>query len=140
MPRYVAERTLRAPLDDVWAFLADPYNLGDWWPGVSGVEPDRRGLASGARWKVVGPSQPSYFRRPQASGTLVVLAVAPHERLAFQLTRDRIEADIALRAAGEQRTEVSLAVAAPFLSGLRRRFPARALDRLDERLQTATDV
>ena len=140
MPRYVAERTLCAPLDDVWAFLADPYNLGDWWPGVSGVEPDRRGLASGARWKVVGPSQPSYFRRPQASGTLVVLAVAPHERLAFQLTRDRIEADIALRAAGERRTEVSLVVTTPFLSGLRRRFPARALDRLDDRLQTATDV
>jgi len=140
MPRYVAERVLRAPIDDVWAFLADPYNLGDWWPGVSGVEPDRRGLAAGARWKVVGPNQPSYFRRPQASGTLVVLDVAPLERLAFQLTRDRIEADITLQATGEQRTQVSLVVAAPFLSGLRRRFPARALDRLYERLQTATDV
>ena len=70
MPRYTAERVLLAPLDDVWDFLAEPYNLADWWPGIAGVEPDRRGLAAGARWKVVGPSQPGYFRRRQATGTL----------------------------------------------------------------------
>ena len=32
---------------DVWAFLAEPYHLSDWWPGITGVEPDRRGFAPG---------------------------------------------------------------------------------------------
>jgi uncharacterized protein YndB with AHSA1/START domain len=130
MPRYVASRVLFAPVDDVWAFLAEPYNLADWWPGVSGVEPDRRGLAPGARWKVVGPNQPSLLRKPQMTGTLLVLAVEPMERIAFQLTGDRIEAELSLRAAGEKETEAVLTVEGPFLIGLRRRFPAQALGRL----------
>jgi len=121
---------LFAPVGDVWAFLAEPYNLADWWPGVSGVEPDRRGLAPGARWKVVGPNQPSLLRKPQMTGTLLVLAVEPMERIAFQLTGDRIEAELSLRAAGEKETEAVLTVEGPFLIGLRRRFPAQALGRL----------
>ena len=75
MPRYAADRVLLAPIDDVWTFLAEPYNLADWWPGVSGVEPDRRGLAPGARWKVLGPDRAGYFRKPMAAGTLLVLDV-----------------------------------------------------------------
>ncbi|HEY8316431.1 MAG TPA: SRPBCC family protein [Gaiellaceae bacterium] len=125
-----------APLDDVWAFLAEPYNLADWWPGVSGVEPDRRGLAAGARWKVVGPMQPSYFRRPQATGTLVVLAVEPRERLAFQLAGDHLDAELTIRAVDESRTEVSLVVDGPLLIGLRRGFPRQALARLHSLLRT----
>lgn len=136
MPRYAADRVLLAPLDDVWAFLAEPYNLADWWPGVSGVEPDRRGLAAGARWKVIGPMQPSYFRRPQAAGTLVVLAVEPRERLAFQLTGDHLDAELTMRALDESRTEVSLVVDGPFLIGLRRGFPRHALERLYSLLRT----
>ena len=76
MPRYAARRVLLAPLEDVWAFLAEPYHLADWLPGVSGVEPDRRGLSPGARWKVIGPDRPSFFRRPQAAGTLLVLSTS----------------------------------------------------------------
>jgi len=139
MPRYAAERVLLAPLDDVWAFLAEPYNLADWWPGVSGVEPDRRGLAPGARWKVIGPNQPSYFRRPQATGTLVVLDVSPLERIAFQLTGERIDADLRLRAIDERSTEVSLVVDGPWLVGLKRAFPRRALARLHSILRTGED-
>ena len=137
MPRYAADRTLLAPLDDVWAFLAEPYNLADWWPGVSGVEPDRRGLAPGARWKVLAPNEPSYFRRPLAAGALVVLEVVPRERIAFQLTGDRIAADLELRAVDEGRTAVSLVVEGPWLVGLKRSFPRRALDRLDLLLRTS---
>ena len=140
MPRYAADRVLLAPLDDVWAFLAEPYNLADWWPGVSGVEPDRRGLAAGARWKVVGPNQPSYFRRPQATGTLVVIAVQPRERLAFQLTGDHLDAELTMRALDESRTEVSLVVDGPFLIGLRRGFPRLALERLHSLLRTGEEV
>ena len=37
---------------DVWALVAEPYHLPDWWPAYTGVKPDRRGLAEGARWEV----------------------------------------------------------------------------------------
>ena len=52
MPRYAAERVLLAPVEDVWAFVAEPYHLSDWWPGITGVEPGVRGFTPGARWKV----------------------------------------------------------------------------------------
>jgi hypothetical protein len=139
LPRYAADRVIVAPIDDVWSFLAEPYNLADWWPGVSGVEPDRRGLAPGARWKVIGPNEPSYFRRPQAAGTLVVLDVSPLERIAFQLTGERIDADLRLRAIDERSTEVSLVVDGPWLVGLKRAFPRRALARLHSILRTGED-
>jgi uncharacterized protein YndB with AHSA1/START domain len=139
VPRYAAERVLLAPLPDVWTFLADPYNLADWWPGVSGVEPDRRGMAPGARWKVLGPDRPSYFRKPQMTGTLLVLDVVPLQRLAFQLTGDRIDAELTLAPVGADRTDVSLVVEAPFLIGLRRRFPAQALARLHSLLRTGEE-
>ena len=139
MPRYAADRVLLAPLADVWAFLAEPYNLADWWPGISGVEPDRRGLAPGARWKVIGPDQPTYFRRPQATGTLLVLDVQPRERLAFQLAGDHIDAELTLRAADEARTEVSLVIEGPWLIGLRRAFPRQALARLHSLLRTGEE-
>ena len=136
MLQYAAERTILASLDDVWAFLSEPYNLADWWPGISGVEPDRRGLAPGARWKVVGPTQPSLFRKPQMAGTLLVLEVVPRERLAFQLTGDRIDADLTLRALDESSTEATLVVDVPWLIGARRSFPRRALEQLHGLLRT----
>jgi uncharacterized protein YndB with AHSA1/START domain len=140
LPRFAADRILLAPLDDVWEFLSEPFNLADWWPGISGVEPDRRGLAPGARWRVIGPNVPSYFRRPQATGTLLVLEVVPKERIAFQLTGDRIDAELSLRAVDERRTEASLIVDGPFLVGLRRRYPAQALDRLYLLIQTGDEL
>ena len=140
MPRYAADRVLLAPLADVWAFLSEPYNLADWFPGVSGVEPDRRGLAPGARWKVIGPNEPSYFRRPQATGTLLIVEVVPLERIAFELTGDRISADLTLRALEQDRTEASLVVDGPWLIGLRRAFPRQALDRLHALLRTGEEV
>jgi uncharacterized protein YndB with AHSA1/START domain len=140
LPRYAADRTLLAPLADVWAFLAEPYNLADWWPGISGIEPDRRGLAPGARWKVVGSAEPTYFRRPQATGTLLVLAVQPRERIAFQLAGDHIDAELTLRATDEARTEVSLVIEGPWLIGLRRAFPRQALARLHALLRTGEEA
>jgi uncharacterized protein YndB with AHSA1/START domain len=138
LPRYAADRTLLAPLDDVWAFLAEPYNLPDWWPGISGVEPDRRGLAPGARWTVVGPNQPTYLRRPQMNGALLVLDVAPRERLSFQLVNDRVEAELTLRALDERRTEATLVVEAGWFA-VRRTFPREALGRLHDLLQTGAE-
>jgi uncharacterized protein YndB with AHSA1/START domain len=137
VPTYAAARTLLASRGDVWDFLAEPYNLADWWPGISGVEPDRRGLAPGARWKVLGPDRAGYFRKPMAAGTLLVLDVEPRRRFAFQLTGDRMEADLTLRAVDEARTEVTLVVEGPWLIGLRRIFPHQALEQLYSLLRTS---
>lgn len=139
MPRYAASRTLLAPLEDVWTFLADPYNLADWWPGVAGVQPDRRGLAPGARWQVVGPNEPSYLRRPQMNGTLLVLDVVPMSRIAFQLGNDRVDAELELRPTEGDRTEAALVVEAPWFGSIRRSFPHRALSRLHALVQTGVE-
>ena len=139
MPRYAAERTLLASRADAWAFLAEPHNLPDWWPRLAAVQPDRRGLAPGARWDVTASSRPGLLRRPQARGKLLVHAVEPFERIAFHLTGDRIDAELTLHAAAADRTEVRLTVSGPSLVGLNRRYPQRALDRLYALLQTAAE-
>ena len=140
MPTFEAERELLAPRADVWAFLAEPYNLPDWWPGVGGLQPDRRGLAPGARWQIVGENRPSLFRKPNMSGTLLVLAVEPYERFSFQLTGERLEADVRLSAPQPDRTLVQLTVSGPALVGLKRSMPERALARLHGLVQTAADL
>jgi uncharacterized protein YndB with AHSA1/START domain len=136
LPRYVAERILLAPIDDVWGFLAEPYHLSDWWPGISGVEPDRRGLAAGARWKVQGPS---YLRKPETARMLLVREVVPHERLTFELPKDRIGVEIHLQATDENRTRVTVAVDGRFLVGPRSRLATQALGRLYDLVQTAAE-
>jgi uncharacterized protein YndB with AHSA1/START domain len=140
LPQYAAERTLLASRGDTWSFLAEPHHLPDWWPGIGGVQPDRRGLAAGARWMVMRTNRPSLLRRSQSSGLLLVRIVEPLERLAFHLTVERMDAELRLHAAGPERTDVTLTVSAPWLVGLSRRFPQRALDRLHALLQTAAEA
>jgi uncharacterized protein YndB with AHSA1/START domain len=140
VPTYQAERELLAPRADVWAFLAEPFNLPDWWPGIGGLQPDRRGLAPGARWQIVGENRPSLFRRPNMSGTLLVLAVEPYERFAFQLSGERIDAELRLSAPQPDRTLAHLTVSGPALVGLKRSMPEKALTRLHALVQTAADL
>ncbi len=140
MPKFEASRELLAPRADVWAFLAEPFHLPDWWPGISGLQPDRRGFAPGARWQVVGSDRPSLFRRPNMTGTLLVTAVEPYERFAFQLTRERIQVTLKLAAPAPDRTLATLTVEGPLLIGLRRTLPRHALDRLHALIQTAADL
>jgi uncharacterized protein YndB with AHSA1/START domain len=140
MPTYEAARELLAPRADVWAFLSEPYNLPDWWPGIGGLQPDRRGFAPGARWQVVGENRPSLFRRPNMSGMLLVIAVEPYERLAFQLTGERLDVELRLSEPRPNRTLVQLSVSGPLLIGLRRSFPQKALSRLHGLVQTAADL
>ena len=59
-----ASRELLASRKDVWRFLAEPNHLTDWWPGVRGVEPDRRGFAAGARWRVTRRGRRGLLPRP----------------------------------------------------------------------------
>jgi hypothetical protein len=140
MPTYEAARELLAPRADVWAFLSEPYNLPDWWQGIGGLQPDRRGFAPGARWQVVGENRPSLFRKPNMSGMLLVIVVEPYERFAFQLTGERLDAELRLSESQPNRTLVRLTVSGPLLIGLRRSFPANALDRLHGLVQTAADL
>ena len=137
MPRVSASRELLAPVDDVWAFVADPYNLPLWWPRMAGVQPDRRGLAPGARWLVTGESRPTLLRRPEAVGHVLVLEVDPKRRVAFQLTGDKLEVVLELEPAGEARTSARLEIEGRWLMGLSRSLPRQVLNRLYELCQTA---
>jgi uncharacterized protein YndB with AHSA1/START domain len=138
LPRYAAERTILAPVQDVWTFLAEPFHLPDWWPGVSGVQPDRRGLAPGARWQVLGPDRPTFLKKPDASGILQVLDVVPMRRLAFQLTAQRLDAELELVSTGDGCTRATLYVEAPFMA-VRKSFPHEALQRLHDLVQTGAE-
>ena len=68
-----ASLELLAPRADVWGFLAEPYHLSDWWPGITGVEPDRRGFAPGARWKVHSTKR-NVFTGSRVVETMLLLA------------------------------------------------------------------
>ena len=140
MPTVAAARELLASREDVWSFLAEPRHLADWWPGIAAVEPDRRGLAAGARWQVRGTNRPSLFRRPNPTGLLLVLAAARPERVAFHLTGERIDAELELEARAADRTIATLTVTGPWLIGLGRSFPHRALNRLHALVQTAAEL
>jgi uncharacterized protein YndB with AHSA1/START domain len=140
MPTHSASRELLASRADAWKFLSEPFNLPDWWPGIGGVQPDRRGFAPGARWQVVGSSRPSLLRKPNMSGMLLVLAVEPYERFAFQLTGERLDVEVRLSEPEPERTLAQLTVSGPALVGLRRSLPAKALTRLHALVQTAADL
>jgi uncharacterized protein YndB with AHSA1/START domain len=132
LPQYVARRVLPAPVEDVWAVLADPDRFADWWPGIRAVEPTvRRALAPGALWRVEGgrPGRAGFRRQPAVGGNLLVLDVVPQRTLAFQLMSERIDVDLDL-APHDDGTEASLTVEAPRFSGIRREFPSQALARL----------
>jgi uncharacterized protein YndB with AHSA1/START domain len=138
MPTYAAARELLAPREDVWAFLAEPNHLGDWWPGIHGVQPDRRGLAPGARWQIRGLGRPTYVvgRRPDVAGTLIVLEVRRPEFVSWQFVNGRTDVELRLTETAPDRTRAELAVSAPLFGGLRRSLPNRALTRLHALCQT----
>ncbi len=83
---------LLAPRPDVWALVSEPYHLPDWWPGYTGVEPDRRGLAEGARWTVMRGRTPGLLRRPGGQGLIVLRRVDPTLELRWLDVAQRLEA------------------------------------------------
>ena len=137
MPRVSATRELLASREDVWAFIAEPHHFPDWWPGVAGVRPDRRGFAEGARWR--GSDRPTLLRKATSSGLLLVRAVHPLERFAWTLTGDHIDAELQLESRGPERTIAMLDVEAPWLFGVSRALPRRALTRLHALCQTGAE-
>jgi hypothetical protein len=138
--RITASRELLAPRPDVWSFVSEPYHLPDWWPGVSGVQPDRRGSAAGARWQVTTGSEPTLFRRPEAASVLVVTASDAPVLFAFHLTTEKLDVRVDLEASAADRTRVTIGVQGAWLFAYRRTLAQRAVSRLYALCQTAATV
>lgn len=103
--RIEATNELLALRDDVWALLAEPRHLSDWWPGYSTIRPDRRGLAEGARWEVARSNAPGLLRRPGGEGIVVVISVEPGRRFAWRDLQQGFAAEIRLEPAPEGNTD-----------------------------------
>ena len=111
--------------------LADPARWPEWWPGLVGAESSvRRALAPGAHWQLQGTERPSYRRRAQLGGSLLVLEVVPLQRIAFQLTGEHAEVQLDLVSVEDNETQATLAVEAPRFGGIGRTVPSQALEGL----------
>jgi uncharacterized protein YndB with AHSA1/START domain len=128
LPRYEARRTLPAPVEDVWAVLADPGRWPEWWPGLVGAAPAvRRALAPGAYWQLEGTERPSFRRRPQLGGSLLFLEVVPLQYISFQLTGEHATVELHLERVEDNETQATLAVEARRFGGIGRGVPSEAL-------------
>jgi uncharacterized protein YndB with AHSA1/START domain len=137
-----ASRVLVASREDVWARVAEPYHLPDWWPAYSGVEPDRRGLAEGARWTVLRSRTPGFLRKPRGKGLIVIQRVSPGEELAWLDLSQNVEAGLRLEDEGRG-TRATAFVDGPFwrlLAEGARGLPRLAVARLYDLCQTAASL
>jgi uncharacterized protein YndB with AHSA1/START domain len=137
-----ASRVLVASREDVWALVAEPYHLPDWWPAYTGVEPDRRGLAEGARWTVLRSRTPGFLRKPRGKGLIVIQRVSPGEELAWLDLAQNVEAGLRLEDEGRG-TRATAFVDGPFwrlLAEGARGLPRLAVARLYDLCQTATSL
>jgi polyketide cyclase/dehydrase/lipid transport protein len=138
-----AEGELQAPRGDVWALVAEPYHLPDWWPGYQGVEPDRRGLAVNARWEVLRSTAPGLLRRPGGRGLIVITRVVEGYELRWRDVQQGLECGVALDNAGSGRSRAVVGVDGSWprilLEG-GRSLPRKALARLVALCQTAAGL
>jgi uncharacterized protein YndB with AHSA1/START domain len=141
--RVEERRELIAAPEDVWALLAEPYHLSDWWPEYTTVRPDRKGLAEGARWEVTRGGSPGFLRRPGGEGLIVVAAVEPPVRFGWHDLQQHFTAEILVEPAPGGHTLATLVVEAPawrlVAEGLRP-APRLALARLHALCQTAAGL
>lgn len=125
-----AEGEIAAAREEVWRVLAEPYHLGDWWPGIAGVQPDRRGLAEGARWTVRVRTHNILAGRVVRESLVLVREVEEPARVAFHLLAPKTDLVVALRELGYRRTAVTI-------EGRGRRIrPDQALKRLRDLCET----
>jgi hypothetical protein len=137
-----ASRVLRSQRADVWALVGEPYHLPDWWPSYSGVEPDRRGLAEGARWTVLRGRRPGFLRKPGGRGLILLERVRPATELAWLDLAQSIEAGIRLDDEGRD-TRATAFVSGPFwriYAEGARGLPSLAVARLYDLCQTAEQL
>ncbi|HEX7083548.1 MAG TPA: SRPBCC family protein [Gaiellaceae bacterium] len=130
-----ASLDLLASRADVWGFLAEPYHLTDWWPGLTGVEPDRRGFAPGARWKAIVRARNVLLGSRPKETLLLVREVDPYERFAFHVLATKLDVEVRLATVGEDRTRVTVATSRGPAS-----LPRTAVKRLYDLVQTAAGL
>jgi hypothetical protein len=124
----------------VWAVLAEPARWPEWWPGLVEVSPTvRRALAPGAHWQLEGTGRPSFRRRPQLGGALLILEVVPLRRVAFQLTGEHADVELDLVPVEDGETQATLAVEALRFGGMGRTVPSQALARLADLVRPARE-
>jgi hypothetical protein len=135
-------RVLLAAREDVWALVSEPFHLPDWWPGYTGVEPDRRGLATGARWTVLRGRAPGLLRKPRGKGLLMIERVTPGSELVWLDLAQQVEAGLRLEDEGRQ-TLATAFVEGPiwrlYAEGARG-LPRLAVARLYDLCQTAASL
>jgi uncharacterized protein YndB with AHSA1/START domain len=143
MSRVEATGELQSDRRDVWALVAEPFHLPDWWPAYTGVKPDRRGLAEDARWGVVRSSSPGLLRKPEGEGTIILLRVLEGWEISWHDVKQELDAGLLLDNAGTGRTRATTYVEGPWhrlvFEGARG-LPERALTRLRDLCQTAATL
>jgi hypothetical protein len=127
-----ASLELLASRVDVWGFLAEPFHLSDWWPGITGVDPDLRGFAPGARWKVHSTKRNIFTGRRNVETMVLIREIEPFERWTWHLLQPSTDVEVRLRASADDRTVVSITVS--------RGDAALAVKRLYDLVQTAADL
>ena len=141
--RIDAQTELLATRSEVWALLAEPEHLADWWPAYASIRPDRRGVTEGARWQVARGGSIGLLRRPESEGILVITAAEPEHRLAWHDVQQRFTAELLLEPAADGMTRATLTIDSPgaraILEGLRP-LPRQALARLHALCQTAATL
>jgi uncharacterized protein YndB with AHSA1/START domain len=127
-----ASLELLAPRADVWGFIAEPFHLSDWWPGITGVDPDLRGFAPGARWRVHSTKRNIFTGRRNVETLLLIREIDLYERWTWHLIQPPTDVEIRLRSVADDRTLVSISVS--------RGSPAVAVKRLYDLVQTAAEL
>jgi uncharacterized protein YndB with AHSA1/START domain len=127
-----ASLVLLASREDVWSFLAEPYHLSDWWPSITGVEPDRRGFAPGARWKVHSWKKNVFTGRRFTESMVVLREIDLYERWTWHLLEPATDVEVRLRSVAPDRTEVTVVSS--------RRNADLAVRRLYDLIQTAAQM
>ncbi|HET7127829.1 MAG TPA: SRPBCC domain-containing protein [Gaiellaceae bacterium] len=127
-----ASLELLAPRVDVWSFLAEPYHLSDWWPGITGVDPDVRGFAPGARWKVHSTKRNIFTGRRSVETMVLIREIDPYERWTWHLLEPATDVEVHVRAVEDDRTLVRVVVS--------RGNPSLAVKRLYDLVQTAAEL
>ena len=138
------ETSLVLPIQrkDAWALVSEPLHLPDWWPGYTGVEPDRRGLQENARWTVVRGLRPGFLRKPRGTGLIVIRRVSPGSELSWYDQNQKLEMGVRLEDEGRD-TRATTWISGPFwrfYAEGARSLPTKAGARLLELCDTASGL
>ena len=100
---FSATERIPAPRAEVWAVLAEPLHLPDWWPGLLAVEPDRRGFAPGRALGGHRDEPQPFLGSRRVETTLLLRDIDLYERWTWHLVNRRLDVEIRLRAAASTR-------------------------------------